>query len=432
MSDVALQGRTRRLIGLATGFGSLHIAHTALNLGYTLVQLLVLARGLDAQRYAEVVFLTAVGFYVQPIDQAIGRANYMALRPGALGVGRKPGGEIRAFLTAQACLLAVLSLAIPIFFGVDDPERYLGNALYLFGCLFTAYWSFDLQSTVWSADLGRQFAFISIVRRLLFIAALGLFWTTGDFLLFGIATTIIVVAFMAVLARLLRRSAVPILEAAPATRGGLMAHAKRFWSSLVFAVSELFVLNSPYAVVTALLGVGPALVMFDSIMKVCRLAMAGTRTLAEIFLPRISRQLVGGETPKARRGLMLVTGLCVAASAVPAAAVLFFGQEIFHLLLGPNNVVPDAAIPVAALIVFVSGFYQPATLFLSHLDAAGLIRRVAMFAFAGAAVFALLVVVTGAGPVALLWIYACFFAAVSAVSLVASLRIKPWDSGRLA
>lgn len=433
MSDIALQGRTRRLVGLATGFGSLHIAHTALNLGYTLVQLLVLARGLDAQRYAEVVFLTAVGFYVQPIDQAIGRANYMALRPGALGVGGQaggPGGEIRSVLVAQAMLLGVLSFLIPVLLGVDDPERYLGNALYLFGCLFTAYWSFDLQSTVWSADLGRQFALVSIIRRLLFMAALGLFWTTGDFLLFGIATTIIVIVFMAVLARMLRRSAVPILDAAPATRAGLVAHAKRFWSSLVFAVSELFVLNSPYAVVTVLLGVGPALVMFDSIMKVCRLAMAGTRTLAEIFLPRISRKLVGGETPKARRGLVLVTGLCVAASAVPAAAVLFFGQEIFHLLLGQNNVVPDAAIPVAALIVLVSGFYQPATLFLSYLDAAGLVRRVALFAFAGAAAFALLVVMTGAGPVALLWIYACFFAAVSAVSLVASLRIEPWDSGR--
>lgn len=418
------------MLNLATGFGALHIAHTALNLAFTLVQLLVLARGLDATRYAEVVFLTAVGFYVQPLDQAVGRANYMALRPGALGVGDGAGGEIVSFLGAQAVLLAVLSFLIPTWFGIDDPVRYLGNALYLFGCLFTAYWSFDLQSTVWSADLGRQFAFVSIVRRLLLIAALGLFWTTGSFLAFGVATTVIVIAFMVVLARMLKGSPIGALRTAKATPAGVAAHWKRFWSSLVFALSELFVLSSPYAVVTALFGVGPALVMFDSVMKVCRLAMAGTRTLAEIFLPRISRQLLAGEMPRARRGLTLVTALCVAASAVPAAAVLLFGQSIFDLLLGPNNVVPPAAVPAAALIVLISGFYQPATLFLSYLNAARLIRKVAQFAFVGAAALASLTVLCRAEPVELLWTYAAFFAAVSFVSIICSTRIEPWDSAR--
>jgi O-antigen/teichoic acid export membrane protein len=430
LTEIAVRSRTQRIVGLATGFGALHVAHTALNLAFTLVQLLVLARGLDQFRYAEIVFLTAVGFYVQPIDQAIGRANYMALRPRSLGVTGEIGGEVFRFLGAQAVLLTVLSFLIPAWFGLDDPVRYLGNALYLFCCLFTAYWSFDLQSTVWSADLGRQFAFISIIRRLLFIAALGLFWMTGSFLLFGVATTVIVVVFMAVLVRLLKQSPIWSLRSANVTRGGIVAHWKRFWSSLVFALSELFVLNSPYAVVTAFLGVGPALVMFDSVMKVCRLAMAGTRTLAEIFLPRISRQLLAGEMPRARRGLSLVTGLCVAASAVPALSVLFFGQQIFDMLLGPNNVVPPQAIPVAALIVLISGFYQPATLFLSYLNAARLISRVAQFAFAGAAVYTLLVVLNGAEPVALLWIYAVFFAAVSFVSIACSARIEPWDSSR--
>ena len=174
----------------------------------------------------------------------------------------------------------------------------------------------------------------------------------------------------------------------------------------------------------------PRFWVFDSVMKVCRLAMAGTRTLAEIFLPRISRQLLAGEMPKARRGLLLVTCLCVAASAIPALAVLFFGQTIFDLLLGPNNVVPPQAIPVAALIVLISGFYQPATLFLSYLNAARLISRVAQFAFIGAAVYTLLVVLNGAEPVALLWIYAVFFAAVSLVSIICSARIEPWDTGQ--
>jgi O-antigen/teichoic acid export membrane protein len=113
---------------------------------------------------------------------------------------------------------------------------------------------------------------------------------------------------------------------------------------------------------------------------------------------------------------------------VPAAAVLFFGQEIFHLLLGPNNVVPDAAIPVAAVIVLLSGFYQPATLFLSYLNATRLIGRIAQFAFAGAAVYAVFALLNGPEPVALLWIYAAFFALLSLISLIFSARIGEWDS----
>src|SRR5690606_30055918 len=126
-------------------------------------------------------------------------------------------------------LLTLLSFLIPLVFGFADPVRYLGNALYLFGCLFTAYWSFDLQSTVWSADLGRCFAAISIVRRLLFFAALALFWTTGSFLAFGVATTAIVIVFMVLLARLLKGPAGRRIGA-PATRSGIAAHWKRFWS----------------------------------------------------------------------------------------------------------------------------------------------------------------------------------------------------------
>jgi predicted membrane-bound dolichyl-phosphate-mannose-protein mannosyltransferase len=80
--------------------------------------------------------------------------------------------------------------------------------------------------------------------------------------------------------------------------------------------------------------------------------------------------------------------------------------------------------------VLISGFYQPATLFLSYLNAAALIRRVAQFAFAGAALYTTLVVASGAEPVALLWIYAAFFAAVALISLAYSARIEPWDSAR--
>ena len=102
-------GRMARILGLATGFGALHAVHTAINLLFTMAQLVVLARGLDQPRYAEIVFLTAVGFYVQPVDQAIGRANYMALRPLSLGMAGGARGEVLRFLVGQGVLLVLLS-----------------------------------------------------------------------------------------------------------------------------------------------------------------------------------------------------------------------------------------------------------------------------------------------------------------------------------
>ena len=432
LSQPTPSGRMSRILGLATGFGALHALHTAMNLGFTLLQLLVLARLLDQPRYAEIVFLTAVGLYIQPADQAIGRANYMALRPAAAGMAGAARGAVVWSLAGQACLLLLLSFVVPLWFGTDDPVRYLGNALFLFGCLFTNYWSFDLQSTAWAADLGRRFAFVSILRRLAFLAALGLFWLTGDFLLYGAATTIVIVLFMAVVLRDARHA--PLLAAGPAStaRTGLLAYWKQFWASLAFALSELLVLNSPYAVLTALFGVGPVLVVFDSVMKVARLAMAGTRTLAEIFLPRISRQLIDGERAEAQRGLWRVTLLCAAATAIPAGAVLFFSPLVFDLLLGPNNVVPPEAAPAAALIIMVSGFYQPATLFLSYLNARRLVLGVAIFASAGAAVAAAIMLIGRFEAAGLLWIYAGFFAAVSGFALLQSRRIEPWEVAREA
>ena len=177
---------------------------------------------------------------------------------------------------------------------------------------------------------------------------------------------------------------------------------------------------------------GPVLVVFDSVMKVARLAMAGTRTLAEIFLPRISRHLIDGERAEAQRGLWRVTLLCAAATAIPAGAVLFFSPLVFGLLLGPNNVVPPEAAPAAALIIMVSGFYQPATLFLSYLDARRLVLGVAIFASAGAAVAAAIMLIGRFEAAGLLWIYAGFFAAVSGFALLQSRRIEPWEVAREA
>jgi hypothetical protein len=412
---------------LATSFGALHTVHTLLNLAFTLVQLLVLARGLDSGRYAEVVFLTAIGVYVQPVDQAIGRANYVALSP--TGTGTRDGSRDAVVWTlgSQALFLTLVSFAAPLWFGVDDPTRYFGNALYLFGCLFTNFWSFDLQSTVWSADLGRPFAFISILRRLLFFGALALFWATGQFLLFGVATTVIILVFMVVLMRLASRRGSALAERPRRLSGGaILAYLRQFWTSLLSSLSELLILGSPYAVLTFLFGVGPALVAFDSVMKVGRLAMAGTRTFCEITLPRISRRLSSRDLTGVRRGLLAIIAVCLFASAVPAAMLWLYGPFVFSLLLGHNNVVPAEASAAAALIVLTTGLYQPAAFFLSYLNAGKAIRLIAWLAVAGAGFYAIALAWGGAGIVGSLWYYAAIFLALSTVATLQLIGNSTW------
>lgn len=416
---------------LVTSFGALHTVNTLLNLVFTLVQLLVLARGLDSGRYAEIVFLTAIGIYVQPVDQAIGRANYVAL--SQTGTEERGGFQAAVLwtLASQALLLTLLSFAVPLWFGVDDPVRFVGNALYLFGCLFTNYWAFDLQSTVWSASLGRAFAFISILRRLFFFGALALFWGTGQFLLFGLATTLIILVFMLVLLRLARsRTSSPTERPRIPSRSALVAYLRQFWTSLLSSLSELLVLGSPYAVLTWLFGVGPALVAFDSVMKVGRLAMAGTRTFCEITLPRINRRLGSRDLTGVRHRLMAIIAICVVASAVPAAAIWLYGPFVFSLLLGHNNVVPAQASTAAALIVLTTGLYQPAAFFLSYLNATRVIHQIAWLAVAGAALYAAAIQWLGAEITVSLWCYAAIFLALSIVASFHLVRNRTWTSSR--
>ena len=409
-------GRARlaslRRIGL--NFGVLHALHTGLNLVYGLAQLLVFARVLAPASYAQVVFLTAIGFYFQPFDQAIGRANYVSLRSPAGEAGLADRPEIAWLIGLYALVVIAASALIPFGMATAGPAETAALALYLFNCLFMNYWSFIAQSTAWAAGFQVLFALVSIVRRLLLFTVLAVLWWSRDFLVFGIVSTLLVAVAAAVFLILARDRSRPSVRSVPSpSRQGAAAYARQLWSSWLATLSEFVTLNSPYALIPIIFGIGPILVIFDSVMRLTRLVMAGTRTFAEIALPRLSRLELERNGRAGRRALSLVCAVCLLAALAPAAAAFWDAGTVFTLLLGPNNIVPVSTGSVIALIVLASGLYQPAMIFLSYLDAKRAIAHVTLAALTGAGLFALCLLGPARDPVTVLACYGAYFAALT-------------------
>ncbi len=334
-------------------------------MGFTLFQLLVLARILPLARYSEIVFLATVGFYLQPIDQAIGRSNFIALQNSHPHAEDRYRSEIRAVIALHGGLVLAVSLIVPSILHAVASPMWIEDVLFLFLGLAINLWAFDLQSTAWAIGRNLPFVQLSILHRLIHLSALALAFATGRFAFFvGISSIATMLALLVVFGMF--------------AKAGLLRHDPRAedWTnyrrvlrlSFLATITDFLTLNAPYALVAARFGIGPSLVAFDSVMKVARIMMAAARTLAEIVLPRHSALVAGGRLANARSMFRKVLGASLGLALIPFLAISTAGGALFHLLLGRNDVVPLSAMPAAALIVLASGLYQPASFFLSFSD----------------------------------------------------------------
>jgi hypothetical protein len=404
------------------GFAVLHMSQMLLNIAYTFAQTLVFARTLTPSHYAEVIFLTAVGFYLQPLDQAIGRSAYVSFRSNEPGA-REGSGVAIHFVKAQAVMLICLSVGIPCLM---NSNNYLGNALYLLGCLYSNFWHYDLQPVLWAAGLERRFALLTILRRLYFFAALVTMWFTADFVLFGVLNTIGLAFSIWLAVRMFQRSDLIISGSGKTTRQNFLKQLSQLGTSFLSTMNELLILNSPYAVLTVIFGVGPALIIFDTMMKVVRLTMTGIRTFAEVFLRTISQDIVADKRSRARKKLLLLVLAALAASAFAAVVMLFTGPLVFRILLGPNNIMPWAATPATALIILMAGLYQPTIFFLSFLNATNAIYITSAAALVGVACYWAAIVGIGADETTALWLYGAFFTCITLLASILLARSRVW------
>jgi O-antigen/teichoic acid export membrane protein len=405
----------------ALTFGCLHVTNTGLNMAYSLAMMLVLARTLPLQRYSEIVLLTAIGLYVQPLNQAVARTVFRLLRDKTMGSGQHP--EVAAMLCTQAGILMLIAATVPaLLFGAG--HAYAENVLYLLFSLLINFWAFDLQSTAFSLELRMQFVQLSLANRALQFAALALLWKTGSFLTFAFAAAALLGLFVAAAALMFVWAGGLSLRGVGAI-GGSVARRQigTFWNALLATLADLVVLNSPYAVLSAVFGAGTMLVIFDTVMKLVRLVMAVSRTLAEIALPAHSQRVLEGNGQAANKLFTFTVLVCLAAAVVPAGFLIIDAPLVFKILLGPNNVVPANAGPVAAVLILAAALYQPATLLLSYTDATRLIQRFTLAAFPGCLLFAAVIAAARPDAIDTMWLYCAYVAVMSAVAVLFGQRL---------
>jgi O-antigen/teichoic acid export membrane protein len=402
--------------GLAS-FGVVHTANAVWAIAHTLVQLVVLSRILPAPLYAAVVAITAAGLYLQPISQACGRANYIALRAQAGRPDGRSPPEVTTMLFASLALgLAASAILVFAVTGAGHNQP-LALGLFLAGAILNNIWYYDLQLAMWALDVTLPFERLSFVRRLCLLAALGVFYVSQDLLVFSLLVNVIGVAFMLMLLRLPPDPQLLLpSNLTRLTRQRWRTQLRCFGTALLSTLSELTVFNATYAVTVYSFGVGPVLVTFDSILKLTRVGLTVTRNLSEIVLPRHSRARSEGNTHRSLGLFGMALGGALGFNLLFAAVLVVFGDDVFRLMLGPNDVVPSGAGVPAAAIQIAAALYGGSSFFLSLSGHARQIIHLTAIAAIAVAVFAVATVVLHPAIIAVLWAYAAFLGAVAVAS----------------
>jgi O-antigen/teichoic acid export membrane protein len=404
-----------RAIGGLSSFSVLHPVNAILSAVYGIALLVALSRTLGSARYAEVVFLTSLGLYFQPIDQALGRANFINLRE-CIPANRASGRDaVLIALCTQAALLTIAALVLPAVLIPSSLAVYRENAGYLLFALLITYWSFDLQSAAFALGITTFFARVSVAHRFWQFSALLALWITGSLSVFVTLALLGMALFIAILIQRFGRSPHLTLRIGPGTWRNIdwPGQARLLQTSLLYSLADLLVLTSPYAVFAVAFGVGPTLVILDTIMKIARVTMSGCRTLSELALPRQSRMLANDDAKAAGQLYHMITAMCFAASALAAIALMVAGPRIFALLLGPNNVIPQTLAPAAAIVVLATGLYQPAVLLMGYANTRAAIFQLSGVGLLGFLIFAGIVIWRKPDPVPAIWMFTGFIGIAS-------------------
>jgi O-antigen/teichoic acid export membrane protein len=400
-----------KLVNKLTGFAALHALNTGLNLVYTLLQLLVLARTLDPERYTQIVLLLSFGIYFQPVDQAIGRASYIVLRKNYVSRAASRGVHVITSVDfVYSALLAVACFTVPLLVAPHGHREYFESSLLLVGSLFTNTWSYRTQSIAWAVGLERYFSVLSLWRRLAHMAALALLWLSQDLLAFCIAVALCIFVFQII-------AVVTVARSSTLFRPSSLVHWRwhelvnyvgRVANSLLSSLSELLVLNSPYLLIPFFYGVSPLIVVYDSVMKVARLSITGTRAFVETQLPKLSQLLIIGAIGAVESLALRLVVICFMGAALLAVFVVFKGSLLFSLLLGPNNLItPDLLAPAAAIIL-VTSIYQPIVVMLSYGEFPRTIAKFSLLCASGFLIFGLVVWAYHDGSNHIMWLYSAY------------------------
>jgi O-antigen/teichoic acid export membrane protein len=402
------------------GFASMHACNAVLGMGHTLLQMAVLARVLPAPIYTAVVAVTAIGLYLQPVSQACARANYVALRDH---IARKTGdsapAEVTMLLYGSLVVTFLAGIAMSVVVVGLAPQAKLGLYLYLIGSLCNNLWYYDLQFALWAANVTTRFERLSLLRRLSLAATLVPLYLSGSLVVFaglGVVVTLIFVAALILTVpdpRLLMPSNLGNLS-----MSGARAQMRHFGTAILSTLSELTVFNASYGVIFWAFRLGPALIAFDTVLKLSRVGLTVTRNISEILLPRQSRARSDGDRRNSLRYFVAALGGALVVNAGLALCLALFGDLVFRLMLGPNNVLPPYAGLPTAVVQIAATVYGASSFFLAMTGHDRQIMLLTVAAALGMAGFTAAIVLIHPAILMMLWAYATFLGAIAAASII--------------
>ncbi len=360
-----------------------------------------------------------MALYAIPFNQAVARANFLTLREDV--VQERPlahQAETAALFQLSQVLAVAVSLAAPLFLA-SSWLHYATFCGFLAFNLFTNIWSSEVQMTMFAVDRPLAYEWATLVRRLANFAALVWLLVSKDFLSFNLVVLVQAILAHAWAVRAMRRHGDLFGRPRGLSSGRLRAHLLKLWTSIQATFGEWVTFNAPYAIFTLRYGVGPPLVALDAAMKLMRIVLAVTRNLCEMALPKLSRDIVGGRTWPALRLAAAMLGICTLGGAMLAGGVLLREQQVFSLLLGPNNVVPPGAGGPVAVAMLTGVGFQVGSMIVGFFAQRQIVRGFSVLVMLSCAALASAVFVLKPAPLQALWFLALSLAASACVALAA-------------
>jgi len=327
-------------------------------LGAGLLQTFVFARVLAPERFSLFILLAALGYALYLVDAGMVKVLFVDLR--ARFLQNKPFGVIASQATAMFILYSALAalvtllcfLALHIHFDYsfrDCTELTLFfafNAINLpwlalryFSIAIDEYFYFELLEA-----LRRGFSAVALLMLLfglpvlVFLVIINASWFVGIF---------------AAIVKLRQRHALggDLHGNLVSFAAFLSSNRRQIFNSAVYIVSENYIYNFPYFLVPWAYGLGAPTIILDTTFKVCRSANQFYSAACDSLVPRQTSALAERDGPAMVRATWLAAALCGIPALGACGVLIFAGEKLFAVLLGPAATMPPATTPILVMLL---------------------------------------------------------------------------------
>ena len=346
----------RRLISYR--YMVLRASTAAGTLGAGILQTFVFARVLGTDRFSLFILFAALGYTLYLTDAGMVKVLFVDLR--ARFLQNRPFGAIVGQATGLALLYFVIAALASLicFFVLEMHFRYS----MLDSTELTLFFAFNALNLPWVAlryfsiaiDEYYFFETLEALRRGLTMAALLAMLAGLPVFVFLLLINCGWVAIVyAAVAKLVRRGVLGgnLRDSLIHLVGFFRTNRRQIANSAIYAASETFIYNFPYFLVPWAYGLGAPTIILDTAFKVCRAANQFFSAACDALVPRQTSALAERDGSAMIRATWLAAALCGLPAAAASVVLIFAGDKLFALLLGPAAVMPPATTPIIIMLL---------------------------------------------------------------------------------